>query len=96
MERHTAGPHQYGTVTTGASRRNGGPLPGLYIPHRAAKARDAEVAAQLAALRARLSGSGPVPALIPDSPPPDDGRCDECGYLLARCCCPGGPRGGAR
>jgi hypothetical protein len=95
MKHHTTGKSAYSRVTTGGPRGNGGPLPGLYIPHRAAKARDAEIAAQLAAIRARLNDSAPVPALIPDPQPPDDGRCDECGYLLARCCCPGGPRGGA-
>jgi hypothetical protein len=31
----------------------------------------------------------------PEPEPTEPPRCEQCGYLLTRCSCPGGPRGGA-
>ena len=57
---------------------------------------DAEVQARVDAARARAQGK-PVPAAPAQPAPVTTGkpRCEDCGYLLTRCCCPGGPRGGA-
>jgi hypothetical protein len=73
---------RYGSNSTWRPARNGVPESRHYDPagRRAAeRARDDAVAAEIAAVRARLTGEVPEP---PPAPPAPDGRCGECGYLL--------------
>jgi hypothetical protein len=66
--------------------RRSAPAEPVAAPPRAPSRAQAE--ARTAALLATGTEIGPAP--------PGPERCDECGYLTARCCCPGGPRGWRR
>jgi hypothetical protein len=69
--------------------RRSAPAEPVAVPPRApSRAQAEDRTAALLAIDTEIGAAPPAP--------PGPERCDECGYLTARCCCPGGPRGWRR
>jgi len=109
MERHTRGKDRISPFQVAGDRRTGIPLSKPYAWDRSSDEREAEVRARVAAIRASLHGNDTQPdpyidtmaaehqqEYEPEPEPTEPPRCEACGYLLTRCSCPGGPRGGVR